>query len=353
MKKLFVDLKENSYNIFIEKGLIDRIGEKIKKIYNGSKVFIITDKNVDKHYGERVVKSLEKEGYESRKLVLEPGEETKNFNTLPTIYNALLDYKLTRKELIITLGGGVVGDIGGFAAASFLRGVPFVQVPTSLLAQVDSSIGGKVAVDLERGKNLVGNFYQPKAVIIDPNVLSTLTEKFFKDGMGEVIKYGCIKDEALFCKLQNLKGRNDVMNHIEEIIYTCCDIKRQVVEDDEKDLGERMLLNFGHTLGHAIEVYYNYTGFSHGEAVSIGMYNITVMSEKAGITESGTADKIKNVLINFDLPYEVELKDNKAVVDAIALDKKNIGNTLKVILLNKIGHSIIYDTQPKFFEAVN
>ena len=143
------------------------------------------------------------------------------------------------------------------------------------------------------------------------------------------------------------------MNHIEEIIYTCCDIKRQVVEDDEKDLGERMLLNFGHTLGHAIEVYYNYTGFSHGEAVSIGMYNITVMSEKAGITESGTADKIKNVLINFDLPYEVELKDNKAVVDAIALDKKNIGNTLKVILLNKIGHSIIYDTQPKFFEAVN
>ena len=353
MKKLFVDLKENSYNIFIEKGLIDRIGEKIREIYNGSKVFVITDKNVDKYYGERAIKSLEKEGFEARKLVLEPGEETKNFNTLPTIYNALLDYKLTRKELIITLGGGVIGDIGGFAAASFLRGVPFVQVPTSLLAQVDSSVGGKVAVDLERGKNLVGNFYQPKAVIIDPDVLSTLSEKFFKDGMGEVIKYGCIKDLDFFNKLKQLKGRKDVMNHIEEIVYTCCNIKRQVVENDEKDLGERMLLNFGHTLGHAIEVYYNYKGFSHGEAVAIGMYNITLMSEKCGITEKGTADKIKDLLINFNLPYEVELKDNKAIVDTIALDKKNIGNTLKIILLNKIGESIIYNTEPKFFEAVN
>lgn len=352
MKKIHVDLKENSYNILIEKGLIDNLGEAIKEIYNGKKIFIITDKNVNKYYGDRVEKSLNNSGYQTKKLVLEPGEETKNFNTLPIIYNELLDYKLTRKELIITLGGGVIGDLGGFAASSFLRGVPFVQVPTSLLAQVDSSVGGKVAVDLKRGKNLVGSFYQPKAVLIDPEVLNTLTDKFYKDGIGEVIKYGCIKDKEFFYKLKGLKSREEFMGNIEDIIYTCCDIKRQVVENDEKDLGERMLLNFGHTLGHAIETYYNFTEYSHGEAISIGMYTISLKGEEQGITKNGVADEIKELLINYGLPYEVKLDDNNAVVETIALDKKNLGKVLKVILLKDIGESIIYDTEPKFFKAV-
>lgn len=352
MKKLFVDLKENSYNILIEKGLLDNLGKAIKDIYKGKKVFIITDENVNGLYGQRVQKSLQEAGFDTKTLVLEPGEETKNFNTLPRIYDALLDFKLTRKDLIITLGGGVIGDLGGFAAASFLRGVPFVQVPTSLLAQVDSSVGGKVAVDLKRGKNLVGNFYQPKAVIIDPEVLNTLTDKFFKDGMGEVIKYGCIRDKDLFLKLKDLKSREEVMEHIEDIVYTCCNIKRQVVENDEKDLGERMILNFGHTLGHAIETYYNFTEYSHGEAISIGMYNITLKSEELGITKKGTSEQIKEILINHGLPYEVDLEDNKAVVETISLDKKNLGKVLKVILLKDIGESIIYDTEPKFFEVI-
>lgn len=351
-RNLFVDLKENSYNILIEKGLLSKLGEELKKIYFGEKIFIITDENVDKYYGDKVKDELDKAGYKTRKMVLTPGEETKSFSTLPSIYNELLDFKLTRKELIITLGGGVIGDLGGFAASTFLRGVSFVQIPTSLLAQVDSSVGGKVAVDLEKGKNLAGSFYQPKAVFIDPDVLNTLPEKFYKDGMAEVIKYGCIKDIDFFYMLKSLKSREEVMNNIEDILYKCCYIKKSVVERDEKDLGERMLLNFGHTLGHAIEKYYNFTGYSHGEAVAIGMYNISLKSEDEGITEKSVSEEIKEILINYDLPYEVDIKDNNKIIDTISLDKKNIGNVLKVILLKSIGESIIYDTTSDFFKVV-
>lgn len=351
-KNLFVDLKENSYNILIEKGLLNKLGEELKNIYFGEKIFIITDENVDKYYGSKVKDELDKIGYKTRKMVLAPGEKTKSFSTLPSIYNELLDFKLTRKELIITLGGGVIGDLGGFVASTFLRGVSFIQIPTSLLAQVDSSVGGKVAVDLEKGKNLVGSFYQPKAVFIDPDVLNTLPEKFYKDGMAEVIKYGCIKDRDFFYMLKSLKSREEVMNNIEDILYKCCYIKKSVVERDEKDLGERMLLNFGHTLGHAIEKYYNFTGYSHGEAVAIGMYNISLKSEDEGITEKGVAEKIKEILINYDLPYKVDIKDNNKIIDTISLDKKNIGNVLKVILLKSIGESIIYDTTSDFFKVV-
>ena len=351
-KNLFVDLKENSYNILIEKGLLNKLGEELKNIYFGEKIFIITDENVDKYYGSKVKDELDKIGYKTRKMVLAPGEKTKSFSTLPSIYNELLDFKLTRKELIITLGGGVIGDLGGFVASTFLRGVSFIQIPTSLLAQVDSPVGGKVAVDLEKGKNLVGSFYQPKAVFIDPDVLNTLPEKFYKDGMAEVIKYGCIKDRDFFYMLKSLKSREEVMNNIEDILYKCCYIKKSVVERDEKDLGERMLLNFGHTLGHAIEKYYNFTGYSHGEAVAIGMYNISLKSEDEGITEKGVAEEIKEILINYDLPYKVDIKDNNKIIDTISLDKKNIGNVLKVILLKSIGESIIYDTTSDFFKVV-
>ena len=332
--------------------MLNKLGEELKNIYFGEKIFIITDENVDKYYGSKVKDELDKIGYKTRKMVLAPGEKTKSFSTLPSIYNELLDFKLTRKELIITLGGGVIGDLGGFVASTFLRGVSFIQIPTSLLAQVDSSVGGKVAVDLEKGKNLVGSFYQPKAVFIDPDVLNTLPEKFYKDGMAEVIKYGCIKDRDFFYMLKSLKSREEVMNNIEDILYKCCYIKKSVVERDEKDLGERMLLNFGHTLGHAIEKYYNFTGYSHGEAVAIGMYNISLKSEDEGITEKGVAEEIKEILINYDLPYKVDIKDNNKIIDTISLDKKNIGNVLKVILLKSIGESIIYDTTSDFFKVV-
>ena len=350
MEDLVVNLKERSYPIIIKNGLLDSVSVEIKKIYKGKKIFILTDKNVGFYYGDKVKACLINDGYDVKLMELKAGEETKSFNTLPLIYNEFLDFKLTRSDLIITLGGGVIGDLGGFAASTFLRGVAFVQIPTSLLAQVDSSIGGKVAVDLERGKNLVGSFYHPKLVLIDPNVLETLSDRFFKDGMGEVIKYGCIKDKEFFYFLKSLKNKDEVMNSIEKIIYKCCYIKKQVVENDEKDIGERMLLNFGHTLGHAIETYYNFKEFTHGEAVAIGMYEITKISEEKGFTEMGVSEEIKEILIQYGLPYEAKISDNAAVLETISLDKKNIDNVLKVVLLKRIGESFLEKTDIKFFK---
>lgn len=350
MENLVVELGERSYPIIIKKGLIDEVDLQIKKIYKGKKIFILTDDNVNSYYGDKIKSCLIRAGYEVKIMALKPGEETKAFSTLPLIYNELLDFKVTRSDLIITLGGGVIGDLGGFAASTFLRGVSFVQMPTSLLAQVDSSVGGKVAVDLERGKNLVGSFYHPKLVLIDPNVLETLNERFFRDGMAEVIKYGCIKDKEFFYFLKNLKTKEEVMHNIEEIIHKCCFIKKCVVENDEKDTGERMLLNFGHTLGHAIETYYNFNKFTHGEAVGIGMYEISKIAENKGLTEQGVSDEIRDILIQYNLPYEVEIKEASVIIDTIALDKKNIDNVLKIVLLKNIGESFLEKTSVEFFK---
>ncbi|MBN1056466.1 3-dehydroquinate synthase [Clostridium botulinum] len=350
MKELVVDLKEKSYSIIIKKGLINELSNEINKVYKGKKIFILTDENVNYHYGDKVKDLLINNGYDVKKMVLKPGEETKSFNTLPKIYNEFLDFKLTRSDLIITLGGGVIGDLGGFAASTFLRGIDFIQVPTSLLAQVDSSVGGKVAVDLDRGKNLVGSFYHPKVVLIDPDVLITLKDKFFKDGMAEVIKYGCIKDLNFFYKLKEFKSKDEVLDNIEDIIYTCCNIKRIVVENDEKDKGERMLLNFGHTLGHAIESYYNFNKYTHGEAVGIGMYKIIKMSEEKGITPKGCADEIKDILIQYSLPYDIDIENLDEILETISLDKKNINNVLKIVLLDRIGQSFLKSTNIEFFK---
>ncbi len=346
--ELIVDLKERSYPIIIKKNLLDSIHHKIKEIYKGNKIFILTDDNVNGYYGDKIVENLRAVGYEVKLLSLKPGEKSKSFDTLSVIYDSLLDFKMTRSDIMITLGGGVIGDIGGFAASTYLRGIDFIQVPTSLLAQVDSSVGGKVAVDLKRGKNLVGSFYHPKAVFIDPLVLNTLEEKFFSDGMGEVIKYGCIKDSEFFEFLSKIKSREELFENIEKVIYTCCDIKRAVVEKDEKDKGERMLLNFGHTLGHALEQYYNYSNYTHGEAVAIGMYQITLLSEEKGFTKKGTAEKIRKVLEQYNLPYNMEVKIND-IVEGISLDKKNLGKALNLILLREIGHSEILKSNNSYF----
>lgn len=338
--KLTIDLSHSSYDIIIQKGLLNNLSKEIKEVFKGRKIFILTDKNVDKFYGDRVINNLSNAGYNTKKLVLEPGEETKAFFTLPKIYDELLNFKFTRSDLILTLGGGVIGDLGGFVASTFLRGVPFIQIPTTLLAQVDSSVGGKVGVDLDKGKNLVGSFYHPKKVIIDPEVLESLRDRVFNDGMAEVIKYGCIKDAKFFHKLSEYKNKEEVMNNIEYIIHNCCKIKKKVVEKDEKDTGERMLLNFGHTIGHAIEQYYNYKKYTHGEAVAIGMYEITKISEASGETEKGTTEIIKNILIKYSLPYKLDVDINK-IREAISLDKKNIDNKLNLIFINKIGESKI------------
>ena len=344
--KLTVNLGENSYPIFIENGIIKKSGEHISQIFSGQKIMIVSDDNVFPLYGQQVMDSLK--DYECHSLVLPHGEPTKNFQSLPKIYTAMLDAKLTRSDLVIALGGGVIGDLAGFAAASYLRGIKLVQIPTSLLAQVDSSVGGKVAVDLPQGKNLVGAFYQPKMVLIDPDVLNTLPEHFIKDGMGEVIKYGCIKDGSLFDRLCAHSSFEDLKPELPEIIARCVDIKRIVVEADQFDTGERMLLNFGHTLAHTIEQYYNYERESHGEADGIGMYQITLMAEEKGLTGSGCADQIKKALDIYGLPSSCGLPVTD-LTKAITLDKKNLNGKLNVVLLKELGSSYVYPTDISFF----
>lgn len=347
--QLVVDLGERSYPIIIEDGLLDRVDVEIKKVFNGNKIFILTDENVDKHYGDAIESKLNDVKYEVKRYVLPAGEETKSFFTLPKVYNELLDFNITRSDLIITLGGGVIGDLGGFVASTYLRGVSFVQIPTSLLAQVDSSVGGKVAVDLEKGKNLVGSFYHPKSVLIDPLVLRTLDKRFLIDGMAEVIKYGCIKDKELFKYLESIHDYNELINNIGTIIHRCCDIKKEVVEKDERDNGERMLLNFGHTIGHAIEQYYNYSKYTHGEAVAIGMYNISLVSEEHGLTKVGTSENIKSILEKYELPYKLDI-NIEDILDTMNLDKKKLGKKLNLITLKEIGTSEIYKTTNEFFK---
>lgn len=346
---LSIDLIYSSYEIVIQKGIINTLAHEIKNLFKGKKIFIITDKNVDKFYGNLVLRNLTNSGYDVKKMVLKPGEETKNFLTLPLVYDELLNFGFTRSDLIITLGGGVIGDLGGFVASTYLRGVAFVQCPTTLLAQVDSSVGGKVGVDLDKGKNLVGSFYHPKKVVIDPEVLNTLSDRVFNDGMAEVIKYGCIKDKDFFGNLINYSNKKEVVHNIEYIIHNCCKIKKEIVEKDEKDMGERMLLNFGHTIGHAIEQYFNYTKYTHGEAVAIGMYEITKLSEELGITKVGTKDIIKDILIKYELPYELTIDINE-LIETMKLDKKNLENNINLIFLKEIGESFIYKTTSKIFE---
>ena len=337
MRNLNINLPDKSYEIKIEKGLRKEFGNEIKKIYTGKKIFIITDKNVYNIYGKEVESSLMKVGIEPFFTVVEPGEKSKSIEILEKVYDDLLSKEINRGHMIVALGGGVVGDLTGFVAATLLRGIKFIQIPTSLLAQIDSSVGGKVAINLERGKNLVGNFYHPEVVLIDPEMLDTLDKRYLADGTAEVIKYGCIKSNELFEILESFSDQKEYMDNIEDIIYRCCDIKREVVEEDEKDTGIRMILNFGHTIGHGIEQFFNYEKYTHGEAVAMGMYTITKKSEEMNETEEGTADRIKKILMKYNLEYELPLMDLEAIEKAVRLDKKTSVDDITIILLNKIG----------------
>jgi len=341
LKVINIDLKDKSYDIYIERGILDNIGKNIKKIWEGSKIGIITDHNLDSFYSERIKKSLQDEGFSVKVISIRPGEKSKSLSSLEAVYKELAGFNMTRKDLIIAFGGGVVGDLGGFAASTYLRGIPCIQVPTSLLSQIDSSIGGKAAVNLDMGKNLVGSFYQPKAVYIDPDVLSTLDEIHLKDGLAEVIKYAAILDEELFDRLIEYGSMDELLGDIEYIIFRCCSIKKALVEKDEFDFGERMLLNFGHTIGHGIEKYFNYEKYSHGFGVSIGMYNITKKSEEMGETQKGTSLRLKNLLLKYGLPCDMPDMDSVEFMKIILSDKKNMGGFLNLVLLKRIGQAFV------------
>lgn len=344
MQTLRVNLPGREYDIKIEKGIFDHSGQLIAEIHKPCKVAVVTDSNVGSLYGERLLNSLQHCGFTASVITVPAGESSKSVEQLTYLYGEMLRFGITRTDLIVALGGGVVGDLTGFCASTLLRGIPFVQIPTTLLAQVDSSVGGKVAVNLPQGKNLIGAFYQPKLVIMDPNCLETLTDRVFCDGMAEVIKYGVILDENLFAKIEAAPSRKEIMNIIENILYRSCDLKRMVVEDDELDTGGRMILNFGHTFGHAIEKKYNFTDYTHGEAVAAGMVMAAEYGEYCGITPNGTAIRIANLCEKFNLPKKVEI-DKQSLSDAVKVDKKGEGNLVSLVLPEKIGKVILKRTE--------
>ncbi len=323
-----------SYDIYIERGSLKNCGKIIADTVKTRKTAIITDDIVDGLYAKTVADSLEKEGFTVCKFVFPNGESSKSTETLNMIYTFLCENNITRTDCIIALGGGVVGDITGFAAATFLRGLDYIQIPTTLLAQIDSSVGGKTAIDLPCGKNLVGAFKQPKCVICDSDVLSTLTQEILSDGMAEAIKYGMIRDKELFelISSHNLENVNEI---IDEIVYKSISIKRDVVENDEFDTGERMILNFGHTLGHAVESYYNYETYTHGSAVAIGMCMITCKKCDADMLE-----QLKKCVVAYKLPTHCDAPIDE-LLKRCSNDKKRESGNINYIVCHVIGKAEI------------
>ena len=354
MATISVPLGDRTYPVDIQSGLIDRVGEYARKLLGGGAAAMITDDHVAPLYLKRVEASLDAAGVRHTALVLPHGEGTKCLAALEKVYTFLCDSRITRTDGLIALGGGVIGDLAGLAAATFLRGIRFIQVPTTLLAQVDSSVGGKVAVDLPQGKNLVGAFYQPEAVLCDPDTLRTLTDEFWRDGLGEVVKYGCIGDAPLFDLLEDCApgGRETLMGRIDEILTHCIQAKADVVAKDERDMGLRMTLNFGHTVGHAVEACQHYQGLSHGEAVALGMSVITRLSEGRGMTEAGTSARLDALLAALSLPRALPDLPEDALIAAMGMDKKSAGSALRVIVLDRIGACRIHHTSADFFRGM-
>ena len=339
MKTLTVALPGREYEIRIEAGLLHRAGAHCRAVLPGAKrLAVVTDSNVAPLYLDRVVHSLEGAGFAVKGIVVPAGESSKSMEMLAFLYEEMLAFGLSRTDAVVALGGGVVGDLAGFAAATVLRGVDYVQIPTTLLAQVDSSVGGKVAIDLPAGKNLAGAFWQPKLVLMDPECLTTLSDKIFSDGMAEVIKYGCIRDEGFFRFLLDCKGRAGVMEHIEQVLYTCCDIKRQVVLCDERDTGLRMILNFGHTVGHAFELAGNYRDWTHGQGVAAGMVWAARLGEALGITPAGAQHDIRLALEQYALPHHIPCPW-QTMVETVGLDKKRAQGGISFVLLTALGRA--------------
>ena len=340
MKTLTVALPGRSYDILIDRGLLDRAGEHCRTVLpRARRLFVVTDSQVAPLYLDRVTQSLARGGFEVISQVVAAGESSKCVGQLSALWEGMMAAGITRTDAVVALGGGVVGDLAGFAAATVLRGVDFVQIPTTLLAQVDSSVGGKVAIDLEHGKNLAGAFWQPRLVLMDPGTLDTLSDPIFSDGMAEVIKYGCIFDKALFDFLAARPTRAQLMEEIEHILYTCCDLKRMVVEEDERDTGRRMLLNFGHTLGHAYELAGHYETWTHGQAVAAGMVKAAGLGERLGVTPAGTAETVAGVLAPLGLPTAIPCTQEEYAA-AVGLDKKGAGADITLILLEKVGRAV-------------
>lgn len=347
MKTLTVALPGREYDIRIGPGLLAGAGEAIRSVCpKARRLFVVTDSNVAPLYLDKLLDSLTAAGFGVGTAAVPAGESSKCASRLAELWEDMMAFGLTRTDAVVALGGGVVGDLAGFAAATVLRGVDFVQIPTTLLAQVDSSVGGKVAVDLKAGKNLAGAFWQPRLVLMDTDTLNTLPLPVFMEGMAEVVKYGCIFDKNFFDFLAARPSRAALMADIEYILYTCCDFKRSVVLEDERDTGRRMLLNFGHTLGHAYELAGSYETWSHGDAVAAGMVLAARLGVRLGVTPGEVPGQIENALAALGLPTSI-CCTREDYTAAIGLDKKGSGEDISLILLDGLGHAISHKMPKK------
>lgn len=324
------------YPIYIGTGLLPRLGEMAGAVTKAKTVVLVTDDIVNELYAKVAEKSLQEAGFSTLKFVFPNGEASKNIHVYGTLLEFLAENHVTRTDCIAALGGGVVGDLAGFAAATYQRGIDFIQIPTTLLACVDSSVGGKTAIDLESGKNLAGAFYQPKLVVCDYSTLSTLSSAIFADGMAEVIKYGAIFDAAFLDFLDT----HDAKAHLETVIEKCVTFKRDVVHLDETDKGQRGLLNFGHTLGHAIEGCSHF-GVSHGSAVAIGMVLVSRAAFKSGMTDVDCSDTLMRILQKYGLPTETSYSANDLYTHALS-DKKRDGGQITLCIPKALGKCVLH-----------
>ncbi|MGX7351453.1 3-dehydroquinate synthase [Enterococcus canis] len=338
--ELTVSLAQHTYTILIQKGALQTVGDWAAALWQPQKIVLVTDENVSSLYSEQVQNSLIAAGFHVTIAAVPAGETSKSLEMATWLYDTFAEAGLTRSDGVIILGGGVVGDLGAFAASTYMRGIHFLQIPTSLVAQVDSSIGGKTAVNTQTAKNLVGTFTQPDGVLIDPLVLNTLPLRRVREGIAEIIKTAAIADTTLWSQLADLKDEADLLRHSEAIIYACCEVKRRVVEQDPFDHQERLTLNFGHTIGHALENTAGYGEIAHGEGVALGMIQISRNAEKRGEITAGLTQQLTEMIQKFHLPTEHHL-NKETLYQALTHDKKARGNQIKIILVPEIGRAII------------
>ena len=341
MRTVKVPLGNRSYVIKVGGSLLSRLGAECAQLKLGQRCAVITDSNAGKQFAKEALRSLSASGFEPILITVPAGEKSKRIAMVEKCYDQLAAARLERKSFIVALGGGVVGDLAGFVAATYLRGIPFVQVPTTLLAQVDSSVGGKTGVNLKAGKNLVGAFYQPQLVLCDLDTLATLPKREYISGLAEVIKYGIIYDAILFSQIERnlpkLLARDSAT--LTSVIARCCEIKAHVVGEDETESGLRAILNFGHTIGHAIENSSGYGKYLHGEAISIGQVAAARLSHKILGLPAHEVDRIEKLFVAVSLPVKVKLNATrgKKLFAAMKLDKKVSAGEVKFVLAEKIG----------------
>ena len=350
MKKITVNLGKESYSIVIGYDIFRFLPRYLKSLHLPREIFIITNNRVQKYYAKKLNQSLKQGGFSTKFYLTIDSEKAKSINNAVRIAENLAFYAKQKKITILALGGGVIGDLAGFIASIYKRGVPLVQVPTTLLAQIDSSIGGKTAIDLHIAKNLVGTFYQPKLVFCDLSVLKTLDKRQLRAGLSEALKYAAIKDEKLFNFLEQnyhsvFSGDRQTLEHL---IYGCAKIKAKIVEFDEKEeKGLRTILNFGHTIGHAIEAAGNYNRYNHGEAIALGVLAASRMSENLGLLSASACQRISTLVARLGLPLEINGIREEDVLRAYRLDKKFIGKVNRFVLLKGIGRVVVIKNIPE------